>query len=233
MSYLQRLKQAQANTGSRFSNLTGEPVAQPTDRLKQINRTYKVKVVNGTNAAATYVVGGYNTFGDGNTAGSDTGITITTNVTSQGTHGALKREMNNMPSTLAAARASVTDSAQFQNSITYKVERGSMVLSETVEPLNSQSPLYNQATIIDLYEFAGMEWNGTTQVTGSLNTGVTITFVFNIQALIDLSNAAYSQSVVKSTSLPPPIQANTAVSAAVVLPAGAGAMASGISDVTK
>lgn len=199
----------------------------PTDRLKQINRTYKVKVVNGTNAAATYVIGGYNSYGDGNAAGSDTGITITTNVTSQGTHGALKREMASFFTTLAAARASVTDSAQFQNSITYKVERGSMIISETVEPLNSQSPLYNQGTIIDLYEFAGMEWNASTLITGTLNTGVTITFVFNIQALIDLSNAAYNQSVVKSTALPPPIQANTAVSAAVVLPSGVGAVSAG------
>lgn len=221
MSYLQRLKQAQANTGSRYSNLSGEPVAMPSASLKQINRTYKAKVVNGTNAAATYVVGGYNAYGDGNTAGSDTGITITTNVTGQGTHGALKREMNNMPSTLAACRISVTDSAQFQNSITYTVERGSSTISEVVEPLNSQAPTYNINTIIDIYEFAGMEWNGTTLVTGSLNSGVTLTFVFNIQAIVDMGNAAYGASVVKTTPLPPPIATNVAVNQAVLLPQGA------------
>ena len=216
-----------ANTAGVYSNLTADQnsVSQPSNKLSQMNRTYRVTVVNSTNVAATYIIGGFNRNGDGNAAGSDTGIAITTNCPG-GTHGALKREMQNMPSTFAAGRMRVTDTTTFNTSITYQVDRGSQTITNTIEPINSQSPNYNQNNIIDLYEFAGMEWNGTTQISGSCPASATIVYSFNIGTLTDVANAAYGENVVKSTALTPPIQANIAPTTAVIVnsatPAAAG-----------
>ena len=218
MNYAQRLKQAAANTGNRYSNLTGEPAVAATSNLSQINRTYRVTVVNASNADLTYMIGGFNRYGDGNSAGSDTGVTVTTNMPG-GTHGEMKREMQNSATTLAAARMRVTDAGQFLNSITYTVIQGSSEIINRLEPLNAQSPTYNQSLIIDLNDFAGMEWNATTQISGTIEGGVTINFVFNLGSRVDMGNAAYGQNVVKTTALPPPINTNLVPTMVATMPA--------------
>ena len=226
MNYAQRLRQAAAETGTRYSNLTGEPAVAATQNLSQINRTYRVTVVNASNADLTYMIGGFNRYGDGNSAGSDTGVTVTTNMPG-GTHGEMKREMQNSATTLAACRMRVTDAGQFVNSITYTVIVGSTTVTNNVEPLNAQSPTYNQSLIIDLNDFAGMEWNGSTQISGTIEGGVTINYVFNIGTRIDMGNAAFGQNVVKSTALPPPINTNLVPTMVTAMPAGVAGLKGG------
>lgn len=228
-SYYQKLKMASANTGGKYSNLTGtptNPVVAPTNTLSQLNRTYVVTIVNATTASATYVVGGYNYYGDTNTAGSGTGVTVTTNVL-DGTHGALKREMNNFPSTISAVRMTTTSTTNFNNSITYQFNRGSRIVSDQVNPINAQAPTYNQSTIVDLYEFAGVDWNATTLLTGSIASGSTITFAINIGTIISVSNAAQGQNVVKTAIYAPPIQANISPVTLAITNGGTGMVGGG------
>ena len=220
MNYYQKIKNAAANTGKLYSNVSGDPQAPASATLPQINRTYRVFITNSTNIAATYLVGGYNLLGDGNLTGNDSGISITTNVgtglTGGGTHGALKREMQNHPSTLVMCRYITSSATNYANTISYQVMRGSTAVLNSVEPANSQSPLNNQSTIIDITDFNGMEWNGTTQVTGSMVANSTITFVFNIGSIVDLANSAYGTNVVKTTPLPAPAMSNNLASLGII-----------------
>lgn len=192
-----------ARTARHFSNFNGVDAVLPQgNTLNQLNRTLTVKIQNATNASASYVVFGYNENGDGAAAGSDAGISITI---AQSSHAQVKRDTAANPVVLVSAKYSTTDSANFNNDITYRRKYSTGKLEEIpVTPLNYQEPQNNITTLLVIPDFNGVCIDGPASFTGSINAATTITLVLSIKSKVEISKAAYDENVQITTSQPAP-----------------------------
>lgn len=190
-------------TTAQFSNYSGESaLPAPAGKLSQFNRTVTLKVVNATNADATYVLFGYNQYGDAQNAGSDTGVTITS---SQSSHAWLKRESNTNGYVLLSCKLRTTDEDQFSEDIEFSLKDATgLVHTETITPDQYNEPENNQTKFLRIDDFNGMTIDGHCSITGTVLEGVTLTFIITIQSKVRLVDAAKDESVVRSTNQPAP-----------------------------
>lgn len=192
LNYMQKIE-AKAEAQSRFSNFAGE-VSAP-GMINPLNRTLTVVIANATNAAGVWVFGGYDVFGDGASAGSDTGITVTVKESS---HAQVKRDSGKAPFYLTGAKVSVTDVLQFNNLITMAEQSSTgKIQSYKIQPQNFASPQNFQSTLL-VFEPGSFSFtlNGMTYLTGDINAGVTMTMTLTLGARTDISEVFKGQSAV-------------------------------------
>jgi len=209
-SYLQRLEQGY---GNRYSNINGNanmgvgPQPCPsTPGLAPLDRTIVLIAVNATDAAATAIIFGFDRQGDGTSAGSGTGITIS----SSGAAGPseIKRQMQHSPFQLLSLKLRTTAVAQFDNVITYQARTYSGAVQEfEVTPTDYAEQSDNTTTIVRIPLIKGLLLDGATQFSVSINTGVTLTFIFTVGARFEAQRALQNGYVVQRNDMPAPVGA--------------------------
>ena len=196
------------NGGASYQNYNGNGVtpaaasATPQKRISSFNRTYVIQIVNATDADATYVVLGYNENGDGAAAGSGAGVTI---LVKTSTHSQLKRETQTNGLSIIAWKYRVTAAAQISEPITLRYNNSAgRTLEDTIFPDTYAEPGNFQADFLridDVYQTV----DGFTSFTGTIQTGVTMTWILTIGSRTRLSNADEGVSVVEENMDPAPI----------------------------
>lgn len=189
------------NAASRFSNFNGDsaPAVMPSrTKLSQLSRTLTVNIVNASPSDSTYVVFGYNIYGDGASAGSGNGVTVTI---TQSSHAQVKRSLDSAPVILSGAKYLTTTSLNYANDITYARQPFTGgITSEVASPLNYFEPENQQSLLIRIPDFDGVTLDGDTYFSGTISANSTITMTLTIGAKVNLTHATEDNSVVVATT---------------------------------
>jgi len=209
LNYMQQIERS-AEANRSFSNFSGSVAAGTPGVINPLNRTLTVVITNATNAAATWVFGGYDVYGDGASAGSDTGVTVTVQESS---HAQVKRDSGSTPFYITGCKVSVTDALQFNN-IWYKNFQSSTGKFEryVIQPNNWRNPANNQANLLiaDPSQFA-LTLDGMTFLSGTINSGVTMTISMTLGARTDFGAVLEGKSPVSISPQPFPYAQNPIV----------------------
>jgi len=225
---MQQIEQ-RAEAGRSFSNFSGPVAAGTPGIINPLNRTLTIEIVNATNAAGTWVFGGFDIYGAGqnNNGGSDTGITVTVKESS---HDQVKRDSASSPFYIAGCKVSVTDALQFNNlwnknfySSTGKRE------SYVIQPNNWRNPANNQANLLiaDPSQFS-MTLDGMTFLSGTINAGVTMTITLTLAARTNMGSVLEGRSPIAISTQPFPYAQNP-----IVIQQNGGASGSGAGGVAS
>jgi len=187
--------------GNGFNGANGMAApALPTNKLGSFNRTITVKIVSATNADSTYTVFGYNELGADPTQGA--GVTVTVTPTS---HAQVARAVASQPFTLVSIKVKVTNSLQFDNTITYtkKDSFGGKTETQIITPNNYLEPENNQTTIVRISDIEA-DITGDVKFTGTIGAGYTMTWIMVLGSKVDLGYANFGESVVEKAVAPAP-----------------------------
>lgn len=226
LNYMQQIERS-AEANRSFSNFSGSVAAGTPGIINPLNRTITVIITNATNAAGTWVFGGFNVFGDSATAGNDTGITVTV---PESSYSQVKRDAATTPFYIAGCKVSVTDVLQFNN-IWYKNYQSSTGKFEryVIQPNNWRNPSNYQSNLLiaDPSQFA-LTLDGMTYLSGTINAGVTMSISITLGARTDFGAVLEAKSPVAISTNPFPYAQNP-----IVIQQNAGASGSGSGGVAS
>jgi len=191
-----------AESKSRFSNYDGGMSGGMGD-MNSLNRTLTVRVTNATNASATYVIFGGTVFGFDAAAGSGTGVTVEV---LESSHMQAKIDFGNAPIYITGMKLRTTDEAQFDELITVANKSTSGHFQSWVaQPTNWDSPM-NQNPKLLVADPALWSWavNGITYITGSIRSGVTLTFTITVGARMNMGALYEGKPPVYTSNAPFP-----------------------------
>jgi len=212
MSYFGRIARLQRDAESKFRNFEGiqyprqfrqaaggiVPAAQET--LDPNDRTWTIKVVNSSSAAAytATVFGSVYDLTDTNLNGN---LAITV---SESTHLKVKTEVLLQPVRILGMKMTVTSATQFSNVLSIYDETSTGALEKRLfQPLNYRSAQNQLTTQIDAPSFELLV-KATTYIQFTVNASETVTFTFTIVEKALFANTLRNSPVVAVSNKPAP-----------------------------
>ena len=156
-------------------------------RIDPNDRTYTVKVVNASGAAAEAII-----FGANEGAAQPAGVTVDV---VESSHAEVREESKANPFKIRGMKMSVSDALQFDNvlSIVRRTSSGTTT-TRVYQPRNATSPQNFTQSLIDDGNFE-MDVTGQDSIRLTVNDGVTIVFTFTIKARANMGNLLMGENV--------------------------------------
>ena len=215
MSYFDRIAGLRRQAESKFRNFEGvqyprryhhangaaAPVAATQETLDPNDRTWTVKVVNGSSAAsATAIIfGAVKDLTD--VANTAAGVTVTV---AESSHLQLKTEVLGQPVRILGMKMTVVSATQFSNVLSLYDQKSTGAEEKRLfQPLNYRSAQNQLTTQIDAPSFELLV-TPTMYIQFTINASETVTFTFTIVQKTLLANTLRNSPVVAQSNTPAP-----------------------------
>lgn len=174
--------------------------------LGALNKTYTVTITNtSATLTGTYVLFGYNIYGDAANAGSTpltlfpvpSGVSV---VIAESSHSEVKRDMAANPFITQVARYRTDSNSNLQLPISYvrDTSTGSDI-SKVIQPINYLEPenkYISGSSVIRITDFEGLNFDGDNYLTGTIAADSTINFIITLKTKLQLSFALENKNIV-------------------------------------
>lgn len=215
MDYFNRIRSLSNNAEAKFRNFEGvqysrrfhhangaaAPVPAPQETLDPNDRTWTVKVTNGSsaNSATAIIFGAAKDLTD--VANTAAGVTVTV---AESSHLQLKTELLGQPVRILGMKMTVVSATQFSNVLSlYDLKSTGAEEKRLWQPLNYRSAQNQLTTQIDAPSFE-LLLNPSTYIQFTINAAEIVTFTFTIVQKAVFGNTLRNSPVVAQSNTPAP-----------------------------